>query len=212
MVSSTVIGLDLCGPVRSENTGVAVFTPAGAELIFKELACDGSDSSIWDTVARLAASGDVLVGIDAPLSYEAAGGFRRRDRSLRQALEQHGSHSNKVMPPLAPQMVYLTLRGLAVARMLCSLPIKVVEVHPTASFALRNGLGDPRNAMDPRNLEELEAWFKSQGISGIDLKSGCTAHFIAACLAALAAWKWSKSDWMWRAEAEPPFHPFDFVC
>lgn len=55
-------------------------------------------------------------------------------------------------------------------------------------------------------------WFRKQGTRGLEEQAGCTDHFIAACSAALAAWKWAQAKQVWRAAAEPPFRPYDFVC
>jgi uncharacterized protein len=214
----SIVGIDLSGPAGPENTGVAVFTAERDCLQYAHYDCDGSDAEILDMVSRLLRSGSVLVGLDAPLSYEPGGGLRERDQSLREELVAHGHPQNKVIPPLAPpRMVYLTLRGYGVTRLLATLPAKqveVVEVHPTASLALRNApIGDvQRVGEDQTSRSRVQAWLELQGLAGIMLEPVCTSHFVAACSAALAAWKSIRGESVWRAEPEPPFHPYRFVC
>ncbi|MEO6195198.1 MAG: DUF429 domain-containing protein [Thermoanaerobaculia bacterium] len=207
------VGLDLSGPVNSVGTGVAVFR----DLEFQEYDCDGSDASILALLRRLTPSYSVAIGMDAPLSYPTAGGFRERDHSLRAALRQAEINPNSVIPPLAPRMVYLTLRGVAVSRLLQSEfndSISIVEVHPTACLGLRGApiddvLNFKRHAGARSNLLN---WFREQGMRGLEQKAGCTDHFIAACSAALATWKWAHGKHVWQVAAEPPFHPYGFVC
>ncbi len=210
---AVTVGLDLSGPANSVGTGVAVFR----DLEFQEYDCDGSDASILALLRRLTLSCSVTIGMDAPLSYPAAGGFRERDHNLRAALRQAEINPNSVIPPLAPRMVYLTLRGVAVSRLFQSEfngSISIVEVHPTACLGLRGAplddvLNFKRNAGARGNLLH---WFGEQGMRGLEEKVGCTDHFIAACSVALAAWKWAHGKQVWQVAAEPPFHPYDFVC
>lgn len=85
------------------------------DRVFEEYCFDGSDAGILSLIRELASSYSVIIGIDAPLSYPAGGGFRERDRELREALRQFGMNPRHVIPPLAPRMVYLTLRGVFLA-------------------------------------------------------------------------------------------------
>jgi hypothetical protein len=60
--------------------------------------------------------------------------------------------------------------------------------------------------------ERVQAWFEQQGLDGIVLGPGCTSHFVAACSAGLSAWRSVRGESVWRAEPEPPLHPYPFVC
>jgi predicted nuclease with RNAse H fold len=213
----STVGLDLSGPAGPENTGVAVFRVGQEKLSFTQAECDGSDAGILDLFARLADSGPVLAGIDAPLSYEPGGGFRERDYGLREELMVNGHNLNRVIPPLAQRMVYLTLRGYGVSRLLSTLKtrrIELVEVHPTASLSLRNAplddVGLVETSEDSRRA--VQGWFDQQGVTSLSFQEGCTSHFVAACAAALAAWRWARGEAVWKRGPEPPFHPYWFVC
>jgi uncharacterized protein len=214
----SIVGVDLSGPAGPEKTSVAVFTVARDCLHFTPFECNGSDADILDLVSRLLLAGPVLVGLDAPLSYQPGGGLRERDQSLREELVMRGHPQNRVIPPLAPpRMVYLTLRGYGVSRLLATLPaalVEVVEVHPTASLALRNApMADvQRVENDQASRTKVQAWFELQGLAGVMLEPACTNHFVAACSAALAAWRSVRGEAVWRAEPEPPLHPYSFVC
>lgn len=113
-------------------------------------------------------------------------------------------------------MVYLTLRGVSLTRMLekerpgC----RIVEVHPTASLALR---GAPIDAARTFKVSRearllLLEWLESAGLLGVGDRADDSDHAVAACSAALAAWKWHEQQAVWLHEAEPPVHPYDFAC
>ena len=124
-----------------------------------------------------------------------------------------------VIPPTAPRMVYLTLRGISIVRLLvgfCTKEPRIVEVHPTAAMALRGAPVD-----DVMNFKgegagtvrrSLLAWLEERGLRGVSSLPDSSDHLVAACAAALAAWEWSVGESGWRAPAEPPFHPYDFAC
>lgn len=213
-----VIGVDLAGPAGSAATAVVTFAAEDHGLRFLRLQCDGSDGALYEHVDRLVAQGPVIVGLDAPLSYEPGGGERRRDADLRALIVQNGMRPGSVMAPTAPRMVYLTLRGIAVARALTNLaaphPLQIVEVHPGAALCLHRA---PLNtvltfATDASARLELLSWLATQGLTGIRLPGDCSSHFVAGCAAALAAWKWHTGESQWVARAEPPWHPYDFAC
>ena len=122
------------------------------------------------------------------------------------------------MAPTAPRMVYLTLRGIAVANALSSSraehPVRIVEVHPGASLCFR---GAPLTAVrafakDVDAQLSLLKWLKRQGLCDVTAPPSCTSHFVAACAAAIAAADWAAEKPKWRAPAELPWHPYDFVA
>lgn len=205
------IGIDLSGPGSAQNTAVAVFRPADAALELTELVAGADDA----TILRLMPQSGV-VGLDAPLSYSPVGGSREADRALRQEARQSGLAPGAVMAPSAPRMVYLTLRGIAVSRCIASeCPrVSIVEVHPTACLALRGAPIESVRGMKtaPRARQELLEWLEAKGLRGLGGLPEQNDHSVAACAAALAAWKWSTEKSVWLHKAEPPLHPFDYAC
>ena len=213
-----VVGIDLAGPAGTANTGAACFTVRDGVLHFVSERCDGSDVGLRALIREKANEGAVVVGIDAPLSYEPGGGQRRRDAALRELIVSRGMRPGSVMAPTAPRMVYLTLRGIALAHAIADSSlgskVEIVEVHPGASMCLHGA--DLRSVMafatDDRDRAPLLSWLAAEGLHGVKAPSPCSSHFVAACAAALAAWRWSSGRAAWTASAEPPWHPYDFAC
>lgn len=218
MTELCVVGLDLSGPAGTDRTGVAIFRATGNHLSLDELRPGGDDESLYTTIAELALDRRVVVGIDAPLSYQPGGGMRERDRRLQAAVIDAGLRSGSVMAPTFQKMAYLTLRGVCVARLLAALPddrvARVVEVHPGATMALRRApIAAVRGfAKNPVDRADLLRWLVEQGLEGLDPAIPCESHYVAASAAALAAWQWSVGRSPWRWPAEPPWHPYDFAC
>jgi predicted nuclease with RNAse H fold len=212
-----VIGVDLSGPSGTQNTDVAVFAVHDEKLRYLNNECDGSDVSLLGTVQELSRAGTVVIGLDAPLSYEPGGGQRARDAELRKELVARGMRPGSIMAPTAPRMVYLTLRGLVLAQVLTGVsgdhPVRIAEVHPGGALCLR---GAPLDAVrsfakdgDARDI--LLDWMAGQSVTGVVRPSPCSSHFVAACAAALAAWDWHCGRSQWLAPAQLPWHPFDFA-
>jgi hypothetical protein len=115
-------------------------------------------------------------------------------------------------------MVYLTLRGIVLAGVLRTLAkpelVRVVEVHPGAALCLHGAqLADVMwFSKDPGARSRLLAWLAEQGMKGMGVREGCTGHFLAACGAAFATWKWHLGKPVWISKADPPWHPYDFAC
>ena len=205
------IGIDLSGPGSAHNTSVAVFRHRDKGLVLIDLVVGADDANILRLMPH---SG--VVGLDAPLSYSPVGGSREADRALRQAARQSGLAPGAVMAPSAPRMVYLTLRGVAVSRCIASERpgVGIVEVHPTASLALRGApIASVREMKtDSRARQELLEWLEIKGLRGLGKLPEQSDHSVAACAAALAAWQWSIGKAVWLHKAEPPLHPFDYAC
>jgi len=218
MPSPYVIGLDLAGPGGAARTGVAVFCEGGEKLRFERHRCDGSDPQILALVSGIATDHPVVVGVDAPLSYEPGGRQRASDADLRRRLVRAGLPPGSVMSPTAPRMVYLTLRGVVLARAMSSCkpvhPLEVVEVHPSAVFALRGA--PPELVRAYKNSEDAQhqllMWLGAKGVAALPGATGAGSHFVAACAAALSAWRWYRGAPAWLAAARPPWHPYDFAC
>ncbi len=176
-----------------------------------------TDQSIYDVIFENSANVKAIVGIDAPLSYNPGGGDRKSDKDLRRNIIAKGMLSGSVMPPTLSKMSYLTLRGISVCRILESQPnkkINIVEVHPSGSMALR---GAPIKSIkemksSTKAKQTLLQWLEDQGLKRIDLSGPVSDHYVAACAAALAAWKWYLGESIWVFKSEMPFHPYDFAC
>ena len=215
----TVIGIDLSGPANFAGTALVCLEQSGRclRLLDSHLHLGADDHAIFDVVSELAKTDDVIVGLDAPLSYNIGGGDRPADSRLRQKVIAAGLPPGTVMVPTMVRMVYLTLRGIAIARCIDAVDgsvVKVVEVHPTACLILR---GAPLNHVRAMKQDvdvrmSLLRWLESAGLEGVSQIPGPTDHYVAACAGALSAWKWSLDECVWLERAQPPFHPYDFAC
>lgn len=168
-----VVGIDLSGPSNTKDTAFACFEDTGGELQLAASPLQGAtDSEILNSIRDFAAKGKVVVGLDAPLSYNPGGGLRPSDRALKSKIIEAGMHPGSVMPPTLMRMAYLTLRGLTVARLIASVGPDVpgiVEVHPGAVMVLR---GAPLEWVRSFKKHEearsgLLVWLKSQNLLGI---------------------------------------------
>jgi len=212
-----VIGIDLSGPANAADTAIVSFQLQGDKLLLSEALSGADDHSILGRFQQWATEENVVAGIDAPLSYNVGGGDRPGDARLRAAIIAAGLRSGTVMPPTLNRMVYLTLRGIAVSRLLQTIEPRtpsIVEVHPSATIALRGG--PIQHALvfkaDVNARWGLLNWLEGQGLKGIATIEAPSAHYVAACACALAAWKWSIGQSSWVEVASPPIHPFDFAC
>lgn len=211
-----IIGMDLSGPSNTDDTVCVVFEEQGGLLRL----VDGIDGATdLDIVAMLAAmdhSESVVIGLDAPLSYNPGGGDRLSDRDLRQAVMKAGLHPGSVMTPTMTKMAYLTLRGMGIARLVAavgSAGFSVVEVHPGGAMALGGADVEAVKAMktDGAARQGLLAWLAGEGLQGVK-RANVSDHYVAACACALAAWKWSRGRSVWYWPACTPHHPYDFAC
>ncbi|MGM0901825.1 MAG: DUF429 domain-containing protein [Bacillota bacterium] len=217
-----VIGIDLSGPSNHKDTVVVVFEERGGQLRFVKCGSPMSDKEILKEVSAQSQIDEVVIGIDAPLSYEDGGGDRESDRELRKFIVEIGMKPGSIMPPTFNRMVYLTLRGIKLSREITTLatlhPISLVEVHPGAVIGSR---------LSPKELvyvleykKDLEArkvllrWLEQQHLIGIPETAAEQSHSIDACAAALGAWHWKNSEFTpkWKFPAKPPLQPFDYCC
>ena len=212
-----VIGIDLSGPANAADTAVVAYKVQRDRLVLTETHPGADDHAILAGFQEWCAKDEVVAGIDAPLSYNVGGGDRPGDTRLRAAIIDAGLRSGTVMAPTFNRMVYLTLRGISVCRLRQTLGPRmpsVVEVHPSATMVLRGGpvkhvlaFAADQNARRP-----LLNWLEGQRLDGIITSKMPSAHYVAACACALAAWKWAVGRPIWVQKALPPIHPFDFAC
>ncbi|OIK10342.1 hypothetical protein BIV60_21580 [Bacillus sp. MUM 116] len=217
-----VIGIDLSGPSNQKDTVMAVFQVKNDLLEFEEMIEDASDERIISGIMAAASMGDVVIGLDAPLSYQDGGGDRPQDKSIRQFIKHFGLSGSSIMPPTLTRMVYLTLRGMALTRRIMALnlleKVRIVEVHPGAAIGTRIGSkGLDHVLLYKREFESRKAileWFKTNGMLDLPEKISQSSHQIDTCAAALAAWHWAdptkQPKWHWNTIS--PEHPFEFCC
>lgn len=212
-----VVGIDLSGPRNVADTFVTIFEEIGDHLGFIEIIEAADDQRIFTAILNLEKSESVVIGIDAPLSYNPGGGDRESDRELRHLVLEKGRGIG-VMPPTMIRMVYLTLRGVALTRMLetlkSSIDLQIVEVHPGACMLLRganakDAIGFKRNMQARLNLLN---WMETKGLNNLPRMENIADHFVASCAAAFGAWQWSLGKPVWLYPAKPPGHPYDFAC
>lgn len=221
MASSTLIaGIDLSGPSNIRDSVMVLFQKEGEALSLLDVVTEASDQDILDAMTPfLNSTSQIYIGIDAPLSYNPGGGDRPGDKSLRVFAAKHGLLHASVMPPTLNKMVYLTLRGISIARNLQSLPLpnlEIIEVHPGAAMVSRGAPVDAVRSMksSPNARNQLVEWLADQNLSVVTshLPDPLTDHFIAACAAALATWSFASGCPLWVHSRQPPFHPFHYAC
>ena len=208
------VGIDASGPANHDHTAICVLRADRDRLRYEDHARGLGDAALVARVAALA--GPVVIGIDAPLSYGDRGGDRPSDKALRKRIQEVGLTGSSVMAPTSPRMVYLTLRGVALARalQLGAGDPRVVEVHPGAALAI--GGAEPGRVRavksDPAARAVVLGWLAEAGLDGLPPDLAETDHEVMATAAAWAAWRWAtgRSAWFWPAA--PPCHPFDFAC
>ena len=211
------IGIDLSGPSNSKETAAVAFDARKREhLTARKSLLGADDNDILCFANSLREEGDIVVGIDAPLSYNIGGGDRPADSDLRRKIISAGLRPGSVMAPTMTRMVYLTLRGIAIARLLLAADEKtrIVEVHPGAALALRGAaINDVvQFKQKEKSRRNLLAWLEKQGLKKAANIKNPSDHYVAACASALAAWKWYHDKSLWLQPAKPPFHPFDYAC
>ena len=210
-----VIGVDLSGPTNTKDTAAACFRLEAGGIVCVSAGLGYTDAALCDLVSSVGAQEPLVIGLDAPLSYQPGGGDRRRDTRLRRRLVEAGLPSGTVMAPTMTRMAYLTLRGVAVARAvgLVAPRARIVEVHPGGAMVLRGAPAEAVRTMKQHasSRRTVVRWLTSQGITGLP-REGVSDHEVASFACALAAWKWMRGHPVWQAAASLPLHPYDFVC
>src|SRR5215208_3494743 len=212
-----ILGIDLSGPRNFADTCLVSFEGQGEEIHLIDVREGADDHQILEAIFSLGQSERIVVGIDAPLSYNPKGGDRPSDSELRHLIHTQGGRVG-IMPPTMIRMVYLTLRGLQLTRLLESLKpeydLGTVEVHPGACMILRGADSNDVRKFKSESLARghLLDWLETKGLKGIGRMDGVSDHYVAACAAALGAWQWSLGKSAWCSPANPPYHPYDFAC
>ncbi|WP_270180502.1 DUF429 domain-containing protein [Alkalihalobacillus sp. CinArs1] len=206
------IGIDLSGPSNTKDTSISIFSGDESRICFNELIEGASDEEIYKRFSR--EKKHMVIGIDAPLSYQPGGGDRPGDRALRNCIKEAGMKSGSIMTPTMTRMVYLTLRGVALSRGLAALNSSIVEVHPGAAVGLRMLDKDAvlTYKTDITSKKRINSFLEREGVLAIPEKALESTHSFDACLAAYAAWKWNNGKSSFIFPSNPPIHPFEIGC
>jgi predicted nuclease with RNAse H fold len=212
-----VVGIDLSGPANFEATSAALFAAGPGRMELRAAYAGADDALLLEVVRSFARRGPVAVGVDAPLSYHPGGGDRPGDRRLRRRLVAAGLPPGCVMAPTLTRMAYLTLRGMAVSRLLvqgAGRRIRIVETHPAGALVLGGCPPEPvrRLKSSGRARSDVLAWLGDRGLRLGSRLQRPTDHDVAACAAAYGAWKWAVGAPAWIEPARTPLHPFDYAC
>ncbi|TXC89326.1 DUF429 domain-containing protein [Metabacillus litoralis] len=217
-----IIGIDLSGPANHKDTVLTVFKQNQSELIFEGMMKHGSDHDVISAIFEASLEDDVVIGIDAPLSYQDGGGDRPQDKSIRQIIKSYGLSGSSIMPPTLTKMVYLTLRGISLTRRIQSMQsehsIRIVEVHPGAAIGTRIESTKIQHALlykkELQSRKVILEWLRTKKLVNLPDQLVDTSHEIDACAAALAAWYWidetKKPTWCWSETSQE--HPYEFCC
>lgn len=190
----TLLGIDLSGPSNHTDTCMAWRNEQG----IIEFECGCSDAQIMHWVTQL--NHRVVVFIDAPLSYQDGGGYRPCDSALRRFLNDRGFQRLGVMAPTMTKMVYLTLRGIALAQQLDKVGATVIETHPGASLLLSGVEADQVFALknSPLAIHAVQSHWQQLGINFS--KELTSDHQIMAVQALLTAERWMSEQCYWQCD------------
>ena len=217
-----IIGIDLSGPANHKDTVLTVFQLHNDRLEFEGMVDGASDEMILSRIEAEALNDEVVIGIDAPLSYQDGGGDRPQDKSIRDFIKGHGMSSSSIMPPTLTKMVYLTLRGIGLTRRINNMnpshEIKIIEVHPGAAIGTRIGSTGLSHVLqykkERQSRVKIFTWFETIGLKSLPEEIIESTHMMDATAAAIAAWYWAdpakQPTWHWKTIS--PQHPFEFCC
>ena len=87
-----IVGIDLSEPTDTQDTAYAAFTLENGRLSLIDTIFAATDEITFQKTVDLATQSTVVVGLDAPLSYNPGGGDRPSDKALRQQITCLGLH------------------------------------------------------------------------------------------------------------------------
>jgi len=212
-----IIGIDLSGPRNFADTSLVNFEERGKEIHLINMREGADDNQILEAISSLGTEEKIIIGVDAPLSYNPTGGDRPSDSELRRVVHAKGGRVG-IMPPTMIRMVYLTLRGVVLTRLLEKLKpqynLEIVEVHPGACMFLHGADKDDVHKFKTESPARgrLLNWLDTKGLKGLCGTDTVSDHYVAACAAALGTWQWYLGNSVWCYESQPPHHPYDFAC
>jgi uncharacterized protein len=199
-----IIGIDLSGPRNFADTCLVSFETRGEEIHLVDVREGADDDQILAAISRLGQRERIIIGIDAPLSYNSTGGDRPSDSELRRLVHAQGGRVG-VMPPTMIRMVYITLRGVWLTRLLESLKpqydLGIVEVHPGACMVLRKAdAGDVRKFKTEKLARRhVLDWLETKGLKDISRSSEETVsdHYVAIIMSQLVLPRWEHGNGVW---------------
>jgi len=210
------VGIDLSGPSNLEDTALAVGVRDGSEWRVADWGIGTSDLELAEAVREKLdgrETDDALVGLDAPLSYAQGGGLREADVALREELAEREFPVDSVMAPTMTRMAYLSLRGIALARLLeRELGAAVMEVHPNSALYFRGAPPEAVRAMKESG-EARRRLVDELGLRDAPRDPAADSDHLVAALAALC----TTADRLdgreaWSFAPDPPAHPYPLVC
>lgn len=215
-VDMRVLGIDLSGPANPGDTAAVLLRYVGRGASIEAAVSGLGDFGLMAWLDELGEPAPAFVGLDAPLSYQDGGGDRSGDHALRKRLIALGCHPGSVMPPTLTRMVYLSLRGIAVARLFEQRypDARIAEVHPGAALRFRGASPELLRAFkrEAGARQDLLAVLAAAGLPQAKELVDASDHLVAAAAAALATLDWALESprWLWPAAA--PWHPYDYIA
>lgn len=212
--NSHFFGLDLSGPSNLGDTFIVHMQKGGSSPKFCAVENGLDDVGIVDWISSRANDRPFTIAIDAPLSYQPGGGLRKSDRSLREFVKMKGYNAG-IMPPTLTKMVYITLRGINLVRLIQSeCPgATIIESHPGVTLQASGVDGDLIMKMKSQSkARNAIVDYLSTRIVDLIPEIGMTDHGLAACGCAMAAEAFERGANYWFYDASPPQHPCIFAC
>ena len=120
------------------------------------------------------------------------------------------------MTPTMSRMSYLTLRGIAITRILETIKNKpqIIEVHPFVSLLINGGNNEDivNVKKNVRSKQNILNFLEKRKFENLPIKASENDHLLASIIAAEIAYFYSKNEYNWINKKKFPFHPYDFVC
>ena len=93
-----IVGIDLSGPRNFADTCLVSFKTRGEEIHLIDTRGGADDDQILDAISGLSDDERIVIGIDAPLSYNPKGGERSSDSALRHLVYSQGGRVGIMSP------------------------------------------------------------------------------------------------------------------
>ena len=209
-----LFGIDLSGPSNTADTVIVHAVRDKNRLAFVQYQSDLDDTELVEWIYKEAGENPGTIAVDAPLSYQPGGGLRESDRQLRRFVKEQNIYAG-IMPPTLTRMVYITLRGMNIARIVQSTrpEMTVLENHPGTTLQLH---GMPRKLVqsmkkDPEARANMVEFLRAE-IDDLPVNLAQTDHALAACGCILAADDYIRGKCAWTYDHQTLQHPYRFVC
>ena len=97
-----IVGIDLSGPRNFADTCLVSFETRGEEIYLTDVREGADDHQILASISSLGQTERIVIGIDAPLSYNPKGGDRASDSDFPLLLTDSLACSRLIDSTLAP--------------------------------------------------------------------------------------------------------------